>query len=159
MNDQGSKVKKRIGKDKYFMEIAHIVAKRSTCMRRNVGAVLVKDGHIISTGYNGAPSGLAHCTPDTCLRNKYDVPSGERHELCRGVHAEANCIIQAAMHGTTIEGNTSLYTTTFPCILCLKLILNAKIKRIVYSGEYTGDDDIKQAFLDESGIEIKRIKT
>lgn len=141
------------------MEIANIVAKRSTCTRRNVGAVLVKEGHIISTGYNGAPSGLVHCTPETCLRNIYDVPSGERHELCRGVHAEANCIIQAAMHGTAIEGNTTLYTTTFPCILCLKLILNAKINKIVYSGEYKGDDDIKQALLQESGIEIKMIES
>ncbi|MHA1368663.1 MAG: deoxycytidylate deaminase [Promethearchaeota archaeon] len=156
-NDQKTR-RERIGKDEYFMEIANIVKKRSTCIRRHVGAVLVKNNHIISTGYNGAPSGLKHCTPETCLRNKYKIPSGQRHEICRGVHAEANCIIQAALHGTAIEGNTTLYTTTFPCILCLKLILNAGIKRIVYSGEYPGDDEIKRDLIEESKIQIKRIE-
>lgn len=148
----------RISKDDYFMEIAHIVAKRSTCVRRKVGAVLVKDNHIISTGYNGAPSGMKHCTPETCLRNIYKVPSGERHELCRGVHAEVNCIIQAATHGTAIQGKTTLYTTTFPCMSCLKLLLNAKIKRIMYAGDYKMDNAMKQQLLDEAGIEIKRVQ-
>ncbi|MBD3188611.1 cytidine deaminase [Candidatus Bathyarchaeota archaeon] len=148
----------RISKDDYFMEIAHIVAKRSTCVRRKVGAVLVKDNHIISTGYNGAPSGMKHCTPETCLRNIYKVPSGERHELCRGVHAEVNCIIQAATHGTAIQGKTTLYTTTFPCMSCLKLLLNAKIRRIMYAGDYKMDNAMKQELLDEAGIEIERIQ-
>ncbi|MHA1682953.1 MAG: deoxycytidylate deaminase [Promethearchaeota archaeon] len=147
----------RILKDDYFMEIARIVAKRSTCVRRRVGAVLVKDDHIISTGYNGAPSGIKHCTPETCLRNIYNVPSGERHELCRGVHAEVNCIIQAAIHGTAIKGNNVLYTTTFPCMSCLKLILNARIKRIVYSGDYKMDNASKRELIEEADIEIVKL--
>ena len=112
--------KERISKNTYFMKIAEVVSQRSTCIKRKVGAVLIKDSHIISTGYNGAPSGFKHCNADTCVRK--NLKSGEKPELCRGIHAEINCILQAAIHGTSIEGNTTLYSTTFPCMSCLKLI-------------------------------------
>ncbi|RLF35737.1 MAG: cytidine deaminase, partial [Thermoplasmata archaeon] len=105
--------------DEYFMEMAHVVAKRSTCLRRKVGAILVKDKHILSTGYNGAPKGLKHCSEVGCLREKLRVPSGQRHELCRGLHAEQNAIIQAAVFGVSIEGST-LYCTNAPCVVCAK---------------------------------------
>ncbi|GAJ07869.1 unnamed protein product, partial [marine sediment metagenome] len=118
----------RISKDDYFIKIAGLVSKRSTCIKRKVGSVLVKDSHILSTGYNGAPSGFKHCTSETCVRQK--LKSGEKPELCRGVHAEINCIIQAAIHGTSIRGNTTLYSTHFPCMSCLKLIINAGIKNL-----------------------------
>jgi dCMP deaminase len=145
----------RISKDDYFMKIAEVVALRSTCIKRNVGAVLVKDNHILSTGYNGAPSGLSHCTPDTCVRK--NLKSGEKPELCRGVHAEINCIIQAALHGTTIEGDTSLYTTTFPCMSCLKLIINAKIKRLVYKEGYNMENIVKADLVKNSNLEIIKL--
>ncbi|WP_290902673.1 dCMP deaminase family protein, partial [Ferroglobus sp.] len=115
--------------DEYFMEIAKVVAKRSTCLRQNVGAVIVKDKRILSTGYNGAPMGLPHCLDIGCLREELNVPSGERHELCRAVHAEQNAIIQAAVHGVSIKGAT-LYTTHQPCIMCAKMIINAGIVRV-----------------------------
>jgi dCMP deaminase len=137
------------------MKIAEVVALRSTCIKRNVGAVLVKDNHILSTGYNGAPSGLSHCTPDTCVRK--NLKSGEKPELCRGVHAEINCIIQAALHGTTIEGDTSLYTTTFPCMSCLKLIINAKIKRLVYKEGYNMENIVKADLVKNSNLEIIKL--
>lgn len=105
--------------DEYFMEITHLVAKRATCLRRQVGAAIVKDRNILATGYNGAPSGVSHCLETGCLRAQLNVPSGERHELCRGLHAEQNAIIQAAKHGTNIDGST-LYCTTLPCIICAK---------------------------------------
>ncbi|MFX1503470.1 MAG: cytidine/deoxycytidylate deaminase family protein [Promethearchaeota archaeon] len=142
----------RISKDKYFMKIAEVVSLRSTCIKRNVGAVLVKNNHILSTGYNGAPSGLSHCTPDTCVRKH--LKPGEKPELCRGLHAEINCIIQAALHGTAIEGNTTLYTTTFPCMSCLKLIINAKIKRLVYREGYNMENIVKADLIKNSNIEI-----
>ncbi|MFX1365751.1 MAG: cytidine/deoxycytidylate deaminase family protein [Promethearchaeota archaeon] len=142
----------RISKDKYFMKIAEVVSLRSTCIKRNVGAVLVKSNHILSTGYNGAPSGLSHCTPDTCVRKH--LKPGEKPELCRGVHAEINCIIQAALHGTAIEGDTSLYTTTFPCMSCLKLIINAKIKRLVHKEGYNMENIVKADLVKNSNLEI-----
>jgi len=145
----------RISKDNYFMKIAEVVSLRSTCIKRNVGAVLVKDNHILSTGYNGAPSGIPHCTPDICVR-KYLEP-GEKPELCRGVHAEINCIIQAALHGTAIEGDTSLYSTTFPCMSCLKLIINAKIKRLIYKEGYNMENIVKADLLKGSSIEIIKL--
>ena len=107
----------RPGWDEYFMEITRLVAKRSTCLRRQVGAVVVKDKNILASGYNGVPTGITHCAETGCLRAKLNVPSGERHELCRGLHAEQNAIIQAARHGTNIDGAT-LYSTTMPCIIC-----------------------------------------
>jgi len=143
---------KRISKDAYFMKIADVVSLRSTCIRRKVGAVLVKDSYILSTGYNGAPSGLKHCTPETCVRK--NLKSGEKPELCRGVHAELNCIIQAALHGTSIEGNTIMYSTTFPCMSCLKVIINAGIKKIVYKEGYYMDNKVKEDLIRESDIKI-----
>lgn len=150
--------KRRLGKDEYFMEIAKIVAKRSTCLRRDVGAVLVKDNHIISTGYNGPPAGLAHCTHDSCVRSRYNIPSGEQPQLCRAVHAELNCIIQAAINGTSIKGNTSIYVTAFPCIDCTKIIINAGIKRIAYLDEYDATNEIRNAMIEEAGITLQRME-
>ncbi len=133
------------------MEIAKVVAKRSTCLRQNVGAVIVKDKRILSTGYNGAPMGLPHCLDIGCLREELNVPSGERHELCRAVHAEQNAIIQAAVHGVSIKGAT-LYTTHQPCIMCAKMIINAGIVRVVYGKRYADERGLE--FLKEAGIKI-----
>ncbi len=155
IKELNSSTNHRISKDNYFMKIAEVVALRSTCIKRNVGAVLVKDNHILSTGYNGAPSGLPHCTPDTCVRKHLNP--GEKPELCRGVHAEINCIIQAALHGTAIEGNTSLYTTTFPCMSCLKLIINAKIKRLIYKEGYNMENIVKADLVKSSNIDIIKL--
>jgi len=137
------------------MRMAEVASLRSTCIKRKVGAVLVKDDHILSTGYNGAPSGFSHCTPETCVRKS--LTPGEKPELCRGVHAEINCIIQAAIHGTVIEGNTSLYTTTFPCMSCLKLLINARIKRLIYKEEYNMENTIKIDLIKDSDLEIIKI--
>ena len=139
------------------MRIAEVASSRSTCIKRKVGAVLVKDNHILSTGYNGAPSRFSHCTPETCVRKS--LSPGEKPELCRGVHAEINCIIQAAIHGTAIEGNTSLYTTTFPCMSCLKLLINAKIKRLIYKEEYNMENKIKIDLIKNSDLEIINLKS
>jgi len=150
------KSENRISKDQYFMEIAEIVSKRSTCIKRKVGAVLVKNNHIVSTGYNGAPSGLPHCNKERCVRQ--NLKPGERPELCRGVHAEVNCIIQAALHGTSIEGDTTLYCTTFPCMSCLKLLVNAKVKRILYKEGYYMENQVKQELVKESSIKIEKFQ-
>lgn len=140
--------------DIYFMEIAHLVSNRSTCLRRQVGAVIVKDKHILTTGYNGAPYGLKHCEEVGCLREKMKIPSGERHELCRGLHAEQNAIIQSALHGISIKEGM-LYCTHQPCILCAKMLINAGIKRIVYEGEYP--DELAKKFLEEAEIDVIKI--
>ncbi len=137
--------------DEYFMEIAKVVARRSTCLRQKVGAVIVKDKRILATGYNGAPSGLPHCDEVGCLREKLKIPSGERQELCRGVHAEQNAIIQAAKFGISVDGAT-LYSTHCPCIVCAKIIINAGIKRVVYGRRYADRDGLE--LLKEAGIEI-----
>ena len=142
--------------DEYFMEITHLVARRSTCLRRQVGAILVKDKNILATGYNGAPSGVAHCLDVGCLREKLGVPSGERHELCRGLHAEQNAIIQAAKHGTNIDDST-LYCTTMPCIICSKMIINAGIRRIVFEEGYS--DTLAAEMIKESGVVVERFPT
>jgi len=139
----------------YFMEIAHLVSRRSTCTRRRVGAVLVKDKRMLATGYNGAPSGLAHCAAIGCLREKMQVPSGQRHELCRGLHAEQNAIIQAAAHGISIQG-AMLFCTTLPCSICLKMLINAGITDIVYEDGYA--DDLTQELLVEASINIKKFQ-
>lgn len=137
--------------DTYFMEIAHLVGRRSTCLRRQVGAVIVKDKNILSTGYNGAPAGLSHCEDVGCLRDEMNVPSGERHELCRGLHAEQNAIIQSALHGVSIKGGM-LYCTHQPCILCTKMLINAGIKKIVYEGEYP--DELARKFFEEAQVDV-----
>ena len=140
--------------DEYFIEIAQTVAKRSTCLHRAVGAVLVREKHIISTGYNGAPSGLQHCEEVGCLREKNSIPSGERHELCRGVHAEANAIIQAALHGISTE-DSSMYCTHQPCVLCTKLIINAKIRKVVYKEPYP--DTLSLELMRQAKITLRQL--
>ncbi len=137
--------------DDYFMKIAEDVASRATCIRRKVGAVIVKDKWIITTGYNGAPTDISHCTEESCLRTKYNVPSGERHELCRGLHAEQNAIIQAALHGVSIKGAT-LYCTHQPCSICTKMLINSGIKKFVFSASYR--DPLAEEMVNEAGIEI-----
>jgi dCMP deaminase len=139
--------------EEYFMEITRLVAKRSTCLRRQVGAVLVMDKRILATGYNGAPSGLAHCLEVGCLREEKQVPSGERHELCRGLHAEQNVIIQAAFHGIRIQGST-LYCTNLPCAICTKMLINAGVKEIIYDGGY--QDALSREMLLEAGIPARQ---
>lgn len=141
--------------DEYFMEIVHTVKKRSTCCRRQVGALIVKNKKILSTGYNGAPSGLKHCDEVGCLRDKLNIPSGERHELCRGLHAEQNAIVQAANSGVSIDGAT-IYVTNQPCILCAKMIINAGIVKVVYGQGYP--DQLSRELLDEAGIEMKKLE-
>ena len=140
--------------EEYFMEITCLVAKRATCLRRQVGAVLVMDKRLLATGYNGAPSGLAHCLEVGCLREKRQIPSGERHELCRGLHAEQNVIIQAAFHGIRIQGST-LYCTNLPCAICTKMLINAGIQEIVYEGGY--GDDLSKEMLLEARIPIRQL--
>ncbi|MFX1316871.1 MAG: cytidine/deoxycytidylate deaminase family protein [Promethearchaeota archaeon] len=150
------KFKNRVSKDYYFMKIAEVVSLRSTCIKRKVGAVLVKDSHILSTGYNGAPAGLIHCTKDTCVRK--NLESGEKPELCRGVHAEINCIIQAAIHGTSIKGENILYCTTFPCMSCLKLLINAGIKKLVYKEGYAMENKVKEELLKDSNLMVQKFE-
>jgi dCMP deaminase len=145
----------RPGWDEYFMEITRLVAKRSTCLRRHVGALLVKDKMILATGYNGAPKGLKHCLDIGCLREQLGIPSGERHELCRGLHAEQNAIIQAAFHGVSIQGAT-LYCTNHPCIICTKMLINAGIVKIIYEDGYP--DELSGGMLREAGIETIQFK-
>jgi len=135
--------------DDYFMQIAMLVSSRSTCTRRQVGAVLVKDKNILATGYNGVPSGITHCEVTGCLRDQLKVPSGERHELCRGLHAEQNAIIQAAKHGTNIDDST-LYCTDSPCIICAKMLINAGVRRITFARGYP--DELSRKMLEEAGI-------
>lgn len=151
MSDKG---RHRPDWDQYFLEIAHVVAKRSTCKRRQIGAVIVRDRRILTTGYNGAPSGLAHCLEVGCLRDQLGIPSGTRTEMCRALHSEMNAIIQAAQHGVSTKGAT-LYCTHQPCSVCARMLINAGITRIVYTGPYP--DDFSMELLREAGIEIVRI--
>ena len=142
---------KRPSWDEYFMEITRLVASRSTCLRRQVGAVLVKEKNILATGYNGVPSGITHCDVTGCLREQLNVPSGERHELCRGLHAEQNAIIQAARHGVNIA-DSILYCTDSPCIICSKMLINAGVREIIYGRGYP--DDLSLEMLAEAGIKF-----
>ena len=135
----------------YFMDIAHLVAKRSTCRRRAVGALLVKDKRILSTGYNGAPSGLKHCLDIGCLREELNIASGERHELCRGIHAEQNAIIQAALHGVSIKDAT-LFCTNQPCLICAKMLINAGINKVYYHSGYA--DAMSIEMFKEANVEL-----
>lgn len=137
--------------DEYFLKIAMVVAERSTCLRHHVGAVAVRDKHILATGYNGAASGLKDCLELGCLRQEQGIPSGTRHEVCRGIHAEQNVIIQASLNGVSLEGST-IYATHTPCVLCAKMLVNAKIRRFVSFGKYPD-----RAFIDlfkEAGIDV-----
>jgi dCMP deaminase len=140
--------------DNYFLDIVELISKRSTCVRRAVGAALVRDRRILATGYNGAPSKLKHCLDIGCLREQLNVPSGERHELCRGLHAEQNVIIQAAMHGVITKGST-LYCTNHPCVICAKMIINAGIVSIVIRDGY--HDKLAGQMLKEAGISVKQL--
>lgn len=135
--------------ESYFMMLAAVTATRSTCLRRAVGAVIVRDRQIISTGYNGAPKGTPHCAETGCLRAKLKIPSGERQEMCRGSHAELNAISQAASVGVSTAG-ADLYCTHAPCAYCTKAIINAGIKRVVYLYDYP--DDLARALRDEAGL-------
>lgn len=145
---------KRPSWDEYFLEVAGLVSKRSTCLRRSVGAVLVKDKKILATGYNGAPSGVKHCIDIGCLREKLKIPSGQRHELCRGLHAEQNVILQAALHGISTKGSC-LYVTNQPCMICAKMLINAGIGEIIISGGYP--DEMAEKFLKEAKVKIRKL--
>ncbi|MEW5758772.1 MAG: cytidine/deoxycytidylate deaminase family protein [Candidatus Omnitrophota bacterium] len=149
------KFKKRPTWDEYFLDVAHLVCRRSTCLRRNVGAVIVKNKRILATGYNGAPSGLRHCDEVGCIRDKLKIPSGERHELCRGLHAEQNALLQAALYGISVK-DAILYITNLPCIICTKMIINAGIKEIVIQSGYP--DKMSRDFLKAAKIKLKIIK-
>jgi dCMP deaminase len=140
--------------DDYFMSIAELVATRSTCLRRHVGAIIVKDKRILTTGYNGAPSGTTHCEDIGCLRETLKVPAGERHEICRGIHAEQNAIIQAATFGVNISGG-SIYSTHQPCFICTKMLINAHIASIIYKEEYP--DELAVKMLREAGIPFRKL--
>ncbi|MGQ9609518.1 MAG: deoxycytidylate deaminase [bacterium] len=149
-------MERRLSWDEYFMEIAYLVAKRSTCIRRQVGAIIVRDRRILATGYNGAPRGLAHCAEVGCLREKMGVPSGRMQELCRGLHAEQNAIIQAALFGVSIE-NSMIYTVTQPCVVCAKMIINSGIKRVVFAEFYP--DQLAEELFEEANIELVNINS
>lgn len=140
--------------DEYFLEIAFVVGKRATCLRKNVGAVIVRDKRILATGYNGAPSGMDHCLEIGCIRDLEKIPSGTRQEKCRAVHAEQNAIIQAAIHGVSIAGAT-IYCTHQPCILCAKMIINSNIKKVVYANLYPDTDSLE--FFRDAGVEVEYI--
>lgn len=145
---------RRLGRpniDEYFLKIASVAAERSTCRRHHVGAVAVRDKHILATGYNGAPSGLKDCLELGCLRDELKIPSGTRHEICRGIHAEQNVIIQATLHGVSLEGS-SIYATHTPCVLCAKMLVNAKISRFVSFGKY--DDSAFLELFQQAGINV-----
>ena len=137
--------------DEYFLQLARQAATRSTCLRREVGAVLVRDRRVLATGYNGAPRGVAHCLDVGCLRDELGIPSGERAELCRAIHAEQNAIIQAALHGVAIEGAT-LYTTLQPCVLCAKMLINCGVREIHYVEGYP--DDLSRSMFEEAGVVV-----
>ena len=143
----------RPGWDEYFLGIAKLVSMRSTCLRRKVGALVVKDRRILATGYNGTPSGIKHCSQAGCMREKLKVPSGERHELCRGLHAEQNVLLQASLHGVSLKGS-SIYVTNQPCIICAKMIINAGIKEVVMGDHYP--DAMAQEFLKEAKIKLRK---
>ena len=145
----------RPSNDEYFMKMAYLASERSTCLRRKVGAVIVIDKRVLTTGYNGAPKGLPHCEETGCLREQMNVPSGQRHELCRGVHAEQNAIIQAAVFGVSVK-DAAIYITNYPCSVCAKMILNAGISEIIYDEEYK--DDLAIELLAQSDITVRSFK-
>ncbi len=148
-------VRARPSVDEYFTAMAELVSTRSTCIRRQFGTVIVQNNHVISTGYNGAPKDMPHCIEIGCLRDELKIPSGTKHEICRGVHSEQNAIIQCAIHGESTRGGT-LYVTGYPCKICAKMIINAMIKRVVVSGQYSDTEGID--LLKEAGIEVYEMK-
>ncbi len=145
---------KRPAWNEYFADIADLISRRSTCRRRSVGAVLVREKRVLATGYNGAPTGLRHCLDLGCMRQNMKIPSGERHELCRGLHAEQNAIIQAALHGVSVNGS-SLYCTNHPCVICAKMIINAGIAEVIYRDGYM--DEMAKEMLSEAGIKVAQL--
>ena len=150
----------RLAWDEYFMQITELVAERTTCSRRKVGAIAVKDKRILATGYNGAPSGIRHCLEIGCLREQGNIPSGERHELCRGIHAEQNVIIQAAIHGIALDG-CDIYCTTQPCLICTKMLINCHVRRIIYRDPYPiqmADEMLREANIESKKYESKECK-
>jgi dCMP deaminase len=149
--DERPPVARRPSWDEYFLQLARQAATRSTCLRRQVGAVLVRDRRVLATGYNGAPRGVAHCLDIGCLREQLAIPSGERQELCRAIHAEQNAVIQAAVHGVAIEGAT-LYTTLQPCVLCAKMLINCGVREIHYVEGYP--DELSRSMFDEAGVVV-----
>jgi dCMP deaminase len=151
-----TKTENRPSWETYFMNITNLVAERSTCLRRAVGAVLVKDKRLLSTGYNGAPSNLKHCSEVGCLREQMGIESGKMHELCRGIHAEQNAIIQAAYHGVSVKGAV-IYCTNQPCSICARMIINAGIVKIYYQSGYA--DFLAKELLAEANIELKQIES
>ena len=144
----------RVSWNQYFMQIAFLAATRSTCERRQVGAVIVKNNNIVSTGYNGAPAGVSHCAVAGCLRAKHNIPSGERHEMCRGAHAEQNAVAQAAKNGTAIDGAT-IYCTNMLCVFCAKLAINSGIKHVFFAEGY--GDDMSLELLNEAGVTVTKV--
>lgn len=148
------KVKRRANWNEYFLKIAALVAERSTCKRHHIGAVIVKDRQILTTGYNGAARNLPDCMQKGCIRDKLKIPSGQQQQVCRAIHAEQNAIIQAAIHGQNISGST-LYCTHSPCVICAKMIVNARIKTVVSYDDYAGKAFVK--LFKQAGIEFKKI--
>jgi len=148
-------IERRPSWDEYFLQLARLVSKRSTCLRRQVGAVLVKDKKILATGYNGVPSGIRHCSDIGCLRDKLKIPSGQRHELCRGLHAEQNVLLQAALHGVSTKGS-AVYITNQPCMICAKMLINAGIRQLIIADGYP--DDLAKEFLREAKIKVRKPK-
>jgi dCMP deaminase len=157
MNDSGQRPEALARPDweDYFMEIARVVSTRSSCLRRQVGAVLVKNRQILATGYNGVPRGLRHCEERGCLREELGVPSGERHELCRGLHAEQNAIIQAAYHGVAIRG-AEVFCTHQPCVVCAKMLVNAEVEAVYFKGAYP--DPLAMEVFEEAGTRLVRVE-
>jgi dCMP deaminase len=147
------RARRRPSWDEYFLQLAVQAATRSTCLRRQVGAVLVRDKRVLATGYNGAPRGITHCLDVGCLREEMQVASGERHELCRAIHAEQNAVIQAAVHGVAIEGAT-LYCTHHPCVLCAKILINCGVREIHYLEGYP--DELSAAMFTEAGVSLRK---
>ncbi len=144
----------RVSFDEYFMQLAHLIASRSTCLSRSVGAVIVRDNHIIATGYNGAPRGVSHCLDTGCIRREHDIPSGERLDICKAVHAEQNAIIEAAYNGVSTKG-ASIYVTVTPCFTCAKMLVNAGIKEIIIDGDYPSPSS--RSLFEEVGIKLKKL--
>ncbi|MBR2521683.1 MAG: cytidine/deoxycytidylate deaminase family protein [Coriobacteriales bacterium] len=152
--DSSKTIAERPSWDEYFLTITRDVADRSTCIRRHVGAIIVKDKRILATGYNNVPSGIAHCTERGCLRDELGIPSGQKHELCRGLHAEQNAVIQAAKHGVSIDGSI-VYCTNQPCVVCAKILINAGVTEIIYENPYP--DALAEEMLAEAGVKLRCI--